>query len=203
MLAGGKSTRMGANKALLTPWGRNGPTLLERAYNLLRGSVPACLVSCSQALSYTFLPCLNDAYYLESPLNGILTGLQKARICGFDNILALACDLPLITTTVLEQLLGNHYRAPNETLATFYRSLNTGTVEMLAGVYSCNAIPILTDGVESGEKSLYQILANKNCCYIDYGDDLEFAFVNCNTRYDLDRIASESRQSNCSRMNSP
>src|SRR5437762_14123443 len=90
VLAGGKSTRMGQDKALLD-W--HGQTLLEHMVNLLRKVADQVHVV-GRAPLPDRLPGLG-------PLSGIATGLQASKT---DANLFVAVDLPHLTEDFLKYL---------------------------------------------------------------------------------------------------
>lgn len=107
VLAGGKSSRMGRNKAML-PWpGPDGGTLLSHAVDRVRkvcASVQICglvsdLEGCSAGPALAVLP---DSIPDAGPLGGIVSALEQSRT---DWNLFLAVDLPLVPTVFLHSLL--------------------------------------------------------------------------------------------------
>ena len=99
VLAGGKSSRMGRDKALIEV---EGITLLDRAVELLRPHAKEILVI-GDPVKYapahaTVLP---DDVPDQGPLGGIATALRRAR---YVRLLVLACDLPRINDRLLVQL---------------------------------------------------------------------------------------------------
>ncbi len=101
ILAGGKSSRMGRDKAELE---LAGVTLLERQIKLVQ-SVGAAEVFVSgradQNVSRFGCPVLADNFPEAGPLAGIERALQ---ICRHPLLLVLAVDMPQMTTAVLEEL---------------------------------------------------------------------------------------------------
>lgn len=100
VLAGGKSTRMGLDKALL-PW-RTG-TLLEHALHRLRAVCAEVFVLCGEPGRYPDLAelQLQDAWPGAGPLGGLLAGLEKL---GERPGLFLAVDVPLVPEALLALL---------------------------------------------------------------------------------------------------
>ena len=90
VLAGGKSTRLGRDKALLE-WQQR--TMLEHMVNLL-----SSVTTNVQIVGRDLLP---DVFPGRGPLSGILTALQISRT---DINLAVAVDLPLLTKDFLQYL---------------------------------------------------------------------------------------------------
>ena len=107
VLAGGKSSRMGRNKAML-PWpGTDGGTLLSHAVDRVR-QVCASVQICGQVRDLEgfsagpALACLPDSLPDAGPLGGIVSALEQSRT---DWNLFLAVDLPLVPTVFLQSLL--------------------------------------------------------------------------------------------------
>jgi molybdenum cofactor guanylyltransferase len=105
VLAGGKSTRMGADKAFLE-W--NGRSLLARALDLA-GSV-ACDVRIvgSRKKFAEFAPVVEDGFRDCGPLAGIHAAL-RASVTEIN--LMLAVDMPFASGAFLRYLLGQARRA--------------------------------------------------------------------------------------------
>lgn len=105
VLAGGRSSRMGRDKALIEV---EGATLLERAVQRLRPHVREVLVIGDPALYGHLHPqVLPDEVSGQGPLGGIVTALKRAR---YVRVLVLACDMPAVNDRLLFSLkrgLGN------------------------------------------------------------------------------------------------
>ena len=103
ILAGGRSSRMGRDKALLTlPDGR---TLLERQVDILRAAgVTTVLVSIRTDLELTLpnVTRVHDAVADAGPLAGIAAGLRAAPA---GSLLVLAVDMPAVQAAHLRQLV--------------------------------------------------------------------------------------------------
>lgn len=95
VLAGGRSRRMGEDKAFLA---LGGETLLARAVRWLAPQVERLWISANGEPSRhagTGLPVLKDAVPgFAGPLAGVLAGLVTARSEGFDRLLTAAVDTP-------------------------------------------------------------------------------------------------------------
>jgi molybdenum cofactor guanylyltransferase len=95
VLAGGRSSRMGADKALLEFRGR---TLLERAMETSRDVAGACRIVGS---TEKYGDVIEDVYVGQGPLAGIHAAL---RASSTDRNLVLAVDTPLMTPDFLRHL---------------------------------------------------------------------------------------------------
>ena len=105
ILAGGKSTRMGTDKADLIV---NGKTFLEIQADKLRriGISDICLSGHSSPLSYT--RCVADIKPGLGPLGGIYSCFVS---CSCRYALVLSVDTPLISESSLKSLLRKHLNA--------------------------------------------------------------------------------------------
>ncbi|MEZ6175895.1 MAG: molybdenum cofactor guanylyltransferase [Candidatus Scalinduaceae bacterium] len=102
ILAGGKSSRMGRNKAFLKIQGK---TFIERQIDLLREIFDKIIVSANTPSEYTFLniPVIKDVYPGKGPLSGIYTGLMNSRSL---HTFFLACDMPFVELPLIQYLKG-------------------------------------------------------------------------------------------------
>jgi molybdopterin-guanine dinucleotide biosynthesis protein A len=100
VVAGGRSVRMGQDKALL-PWA--GGTLLDHAIGLLRDVTPDVRILCGADERYhdRRVPLVVDGTADAGPLAGLDAALQAAE---GRRILVLGVDLPFVTSPLLEFL---------------------------------------------------------------------------------------------------
>lgn len=100
ILAGGKSTRMGTDKAFVK---LDGHTLLDRALDLAR-TVTSSVTIVGEARKYgRFAPVAEDIFPGCGPLAGIHAALTSS---SKDLNLILAVDLPFVTPALIEYLLN-------------------------------------------------------------------------------------------------
>jgi molybdenum cofactor guanylyltransferase len=140
ILAGGRSSRMGRDKALLTlPDGR---TLLARQADILRAAGAVKILASVRPEHETKLPgitAVHDAVAEAGPLAGIAAGLRAAP-SGL--VLVLAVDMPAMQAAHLRQLVE---------LAVDGRGvvpMQSGQIEPLAAVYPS----LLADSAEAALK---------------------------------------------------
>jgi molybdopterin-guanine dinucleotide biosynthesis protein A len=100
ILAGGKSTRMGTDKAFVELKGR---TLLDRILETSRSVTRNVAIIGSTSKFSPYAPVIQDLFPDCGPLAGIHAALQSSRS---DLNLILAVDLPFVTQPLLEFLLG-------------------------------------------------------------------------------------------------
>jgi molybdopterin-guanine dinucleotide biosynthesis protein A len=144
IVAGGKSRRMGQDKALLKC---GGMTLLERCIASLQPHVRQIVVVADVPDKYA-LPSgcvLGDAFPDCGPVGGIVTGLGAL---GTGSHLVLACDMPLVQPGVIRLLRD----AATEEWDAAVPEID-GEWEPLCAVYRHAAAPKLRRFLESGGRS--------------------------------------------------
>jgi molybdopterin-guanine dinucleotide biosynthesis protein A len=102
VVAGGRSRRMGRDKALL-PWGKR--TLLDHAIDRLRAVTDDVRVLCGPEPRYELhgVPVVPDAVVDQGALGGVVSGLMAA---GRPLALFLAVDLPGVPPALLQALVA-------------------------------------------------------------------------------------------------
>lgn len=100
-MAGGKSSRMGTNKALLKIEGK---TVIERIADELQKCVDEIIIVTNHFDDYRFLgyPMVEDIYKEMGPMGGIHAGLLASTT---EKNLVVACDMPFISADLGEFLL--------------------------------------------------------------------------------------------------
>ena len=182
VLAGGKSTRLGVDKANLR-LANSKITLLEHLTTLLASVCPAVLVS---GRSVPFAPHVADSPSGCGPLGGIIAALQA---CNGAACCVISCDLPKLNQRVLTKLIAAHNNKPPNTLVTMFTS-PTGKAEPLVAVYEVGAIPYLQQQVATGYYALnaaIPLFAQQRICYSANESE---AFFNLNTPQDMAKIVN-------------
>ncbi len=102
ILAGGKSSRMGSEKGLVLLNGKPFIKHIIEALNPLVNSI--MIVSNNSEYDIFNLKRVEDIIKNSGPLAGLYSGLFHSKT---ENNLILSCDVPLITSEILEQLIQN------------------------------------------------------------------------------------------------
>ena len=107
ILAGGKSSRMGSNKALL-PY-RSG-RFIEAIYRQLSSLFEEVLVVTNSPEQYAFLGCrmVSDLFHDMGALAGLHAGLIHSRT---PHIFAVACDMPYLNDVVIRTLVARRHQS--------------------------------------------------------------------------------------------
>ncbi len=127
VLVGGRSTRMGRDKAAL-PFG--GKPQAVAAFELLSKCCAKVFLSCRRGqVNPHGLPQIEDVVEDIGPMGGILSAFQAHPVKAW---LVLACDLPFLTEATLRDLITR--RDPSQ-WASAYRSAHDGLPEPLCAIY--------------------------------------------------------------------
>jgi molybdenum cofactor guanylyltransferase len=164
VLAGGRSSRMGADKAVMIhPDGR---TLARRCYDLLR-EVGCEVVAISLRADQEIPEGFEDVRNLEivrdpageslGPIAGIVSGMDLKPDADW---LVVACDLPRLDLATLSHLIASQQK-DERFLA--YRSEFDGLPEPLCTLYSEAALKILKQAQADDFRCPRKILIRHDC----------------------------------------
>lgn len=152
VLAGGRSRRMGRDKALLSHAGRS---QLAKTYELVASVTARAFVSTRAGQrddpERSRFPRIVDRYDDLGPVAGILSAMDEEP--GVD-WLVVACDLPNLDRDTLEFLLQHRAAAP----FTAYSSSYDGLPEPLCAVYRAGSDAIVRAFVDDGVNCPRKIL---------------------------------------------
>lgn len=179
VLAGGKSSRFGQDKALVR---LDGVSLLERAVELLRGLDLEPVVITNAWRDYSFLTCpvKTDIIPAKGPLGGLFTA---AQIFVDSALLVLSCDMPGLTSPLLEVLLSQHEKRSGATLFCVPGHL---TIQPFPGVYESWLSLRVERRLIQDQLSMQDFLAavpEKKLIPSEFGAQV---FCNVNERQDLE-----------------
>jgi len=181
ILAGGRSVRMGTNKALLEVDGKG---MLERTADVLRPLVDDLFLVADDSAPYAGLglPVIPDIYPGRGPIGGIHAALQHA---AQPLVLCVASDMPHLGRGVIELLLSSA-RPDDDALIPRI----DGRTEPLLAIYSRNARPGFERAIAAGNLRVVEAVAGLRVRFIDepalrIADPGLRSFVNVNTPKDL------------------
>ncbi|GMR17330.1 MAG: hypothetical protein BMS9Abin32_412 [Gammaproteobacteria bacterium] len=180
VLAGGRSRRMGHDKALLL---RDGETQLSRAVALLGSLLERVFVSAradqaTDAERSKFAQII-DRYENIGPVAGILSAMEHNPAVDW---LVMACDLPNVDERTIGVLLEQ--RSATQPV-TAYRSSSDGLPEPLCAIYTPAAKPLLDAFVADGIICPRKMLIRSDTHLLTQPDPA--ALDNVNTPQDLER----------------
>jgi molybdopterin-guanine dinucleotide biosynthesis protein A len=181
ILAGGKSSRMGTNKALLDV---RGSAMLRRTAGLLRSLVDEVFLVADDPAPYAELglPVVPDIHPGCGPLGGIHSAIARA---AHPLVLCAACDMPHIRPGVLELLLN---AADPGFDAVIPRP--DGRPEALLAVYGRGALPGIERSIAAGRLKIMDAIEGLRLRFLDDAelapvDPERCSFANVNTPAEL------------------
>ena len=183
ILAGGKSSRMGSNKALLDFGGR---PLIGVLVDRIRPITNQILISSNDPTCYEFLnlPVIPDHYRGHGPL----AGLHAAMLWNECSLyIALACDLPNLQAPLLRKL------------ASFAKGYDVaiprtkdGLAHPLCAVYRRTCLPTVENSLLRGVNKMIDILEESSLSIrwvgSEEGQFEDTDLANINTPGDLRRL---------------
>lgn len=189
VLAGGQSTRMGTNKALL-PFG--GGRIIELLLQTLRPLFPELAIVANDASAYRDLgvPVWPDRIPGRGALGGIHAAVANSR---FPQTFCIACDMPCATGGVIAYLqrLAPDYDAVVPRTAAGY--------EPLHAVYGKTCLPTMESLLGAGRLRIDELFPLVRARMVEEHelrpiDPLLRSFINLNTRDDLEAAVRLARE---------
>ena len=174
---------MGSDKSLMA---LNGKTLVEYAIDALK---PLCskVVISSNNFIYEFTGCevWPDELPDRAPMIGIYSCLKRSET---DVNIILSCDMPLMSTAMLEYLLEN---SVNHDITVPMHEDNF--IEPLCGIYKRSSIGILEKYIKSGNFRLNECIQAGSHQLVQADSNLSFytprLFSNVNSPEDFRNIS--------------
>jgi molybdopterin-guanine dinucleotide biosynthesis protein A len=187
VLAGGKSTRMGRDKAMLALRGR---TLLETSLAALREVAAEVFIVGPPELYGSFAIAVPDVFPGCGPLSGI-----HAALCHTATQLNLivAVDIPFVSAGFLAYLAG---RASDSSAMVTLPEIG-GYLEPVCAVYSREFRKVAEQALQRGDHKITPLFSGIETLVIPQPELNKFAFAaemfeNLNTPEDLERARSVS-----------
>lgn len=190
IVAGGRSSRMGQDKALLEI---NGATMLERTYTTLQQVAQRVVIVTrdNQGYGLSGMETVSDVFPGMGPLSGIHAGLSASTT---EWGMVVACDMPFIQLEVLQDLLvvtekwTELHGTTEPTLQAVIPSMD-GRIHPLLAVYHRSVLP-----------SAEECLRNRQLRLTDWLNKLNVRYA---TVEDLPRVSEDMWHKAAFNMNNP
>jgi len=181
--AGGKSSRMGEDKALIR---LAGIPLIERVLARIDGLADEILITTNrpETLTHLNLRMAGDEFPGAGALHGLKTALDAAR---GELVLVLSCDTPFVNRELLEHLLSRAHEADAIV------PKHDDKYEPLQAVYNrARCLPVVEAALGSGERRMISFYPQVHVLPIEEPilgelDPSGLSFFNVNTAEDLER----------------
>jgi len=189
ILAGGRSTRMGADKAFVM---LEDCTLLERALELARSVTPDVRIVGDPAKFASFAPVVEDIFPNCGPLGGIHAAL---RFSPTDLNLILAVDVPFVSSALLQYLTA---RARQSSSATVTVAHSGGNWQALCAIYRRNFADAAEQSLRAGHYKIDKLFAATSTLKIEEEELRALGFPpnlfrNLNTREELAEASATAK----------
>ncbi|MBL1211300.1 molybdenum cofactor guanylyltransferase [Geminocystis sp. GBBB08] len=183
ILAGGKSSRMQKDKALLHI---NGKPLLTNIYNIAQQCTEQVYIITPWAEKYSSILPKHCHFIQESSTfqGGLIAFSEALNYLNSDWILLLACDLPFLKVNEVKNWINALSNIPENSIA--FLPKNEKGWECLCGFYHRNCQTSLQQSIQKGNKSFQQwlhqeiveelVVKNKQILF------------NCNTIQDYEKV---------------
>lgn len=179
VLAGGKSSRMGQNKALLNYQEKK---MFEHAIEKISPYCQQIFISGDfeeyKKMGYNVV---NDRIKSIGPIGGLYSSLIESKT--YLNIV-IACDVPLIASNAFELLINEIENYDAAVLKT-----PDGKIEPLIGIYTKNALPVIKKQIAGGNYKMMHLLRLLNSKYAYYLNTNRLK--NINTIEDYNKLSYE------------
>lgn len=180
VLAGGKSTRMGEDKALLQ-W--HGKEQMYYLADLLKQFCDNVFISCRADQESEIdkgYEVIKDEFENAGPLAAIISAFRQNKTCAW---LVVACDLPLLDAKIIGLLIQQR----DETATgTTFQSTYDNMPEPLITIWEPKAFPLLELALSEKKYSPQRVLMNSKIKMVHAAD--ANALLNANTPEDKEKI---------------
>jgi molybdopterin-guanine dinucleotide biosynthesis protein A len=178
ILCGGKSSRMQSEKGLVLY--QNKAFIEHIIEAVLPISENIQLITNTNDYDYLNYKKVKDMIANKGPLGGIYSALVHSET---ELNLILSCDIPLISTEILLELIENHSR--NFDVSVFEDS---DRIHPLIAIYSKKCLPILKNALDANELKMMRFIQNVSRQLIPISEEKKPFFKNINSVAELNEL---------------
>ena len=168
IFAGGKSSRMGEDKALL-PFAHY-PTLTEFQYDKLSTLFDKVYISAKENKFDFDCIVIQDNYTEDSPLIGLISVFETLKA---EEVFILSVDAPFVNKETIEKLLKH-----NESKFDVVVAESPSGVQPLCGLYKRSILPLAYTQLEKENHRLGDLLRLANTLFVEFDEDDPFTNLN-------------------------
>jgi molybdenum cofactor guanylyltransferase len=169
ILAGGRSTRMGQDKAWLE---LAGVPLVERVARRLLPLAAELVFSARDPAAFDELIArlpvparvVVDEYPGAGPLAGLHAGLRAA---AYEDVLAVATDMPFVDANLVERMVAACRPADAIIPRLMPPGFDAPQPEPLHALYRKSCLPAIEAALNAGRRRLVSFLQDVDVCYLD------------------------------------
>lgn len=168
IFAGGKSSRMGEDKALLPFAGYS--TLAEFQYSRLSKLFKSVSISAKENKFDFDCVVIEDIHEEHSPLVGIISIFETLQI---EEVFILSVDAPFVESDTIEKIVS--YKDSNSDAIV---AQSPSGVQPLCGLYKKSILPLAQQQLKKNNHRLGNLLHLANTEYVKFEEDLPFTNLN-------------------------
>lgn len=178
ILAGGKSSRMGTDKGLVS---YNNKPFVEHIIKAMQPLVDDIIIISNNKNYEAFgFSCFADLIKNAGPLAGIYTGLKHSKT---ENNLIVSCDVPLINTEVLQKLIDQQNDA-----SEVIQLQSQGKNMPLIAIYKKQCEAIFLEELDQNQRKVQKAIEKCKVKTVVIEPDFEKHTTNINTQKDLELL---------------
>ncbi|MBE8726649.1 molybdenum cofactor guanylyltransferase [Flavobacterium hungaricum] len=178
ILCGGKSSRMQSEKGLVLFQGK--PFVEHIIQAILPISDQIKLITGSKEYDYLAYEKIEDLILDKGPLGGIYTALSHSET---EFNLILSCDIPLISTELLQELISKHTKEAGITVFA-----SESKTHPLIGIYSKEILPVIKEAIDSDELKTMNLLTKLPHQIINIEESKNVPLTNINSADELNDL---------------
>jgi len=173
IFAGGKSSRMGEDKALLPFGGYN--TLTEFQYRRLSKLFEHVTISSKEHKFDFDCVVIEDIYEDHSPLVGIISIFETLDV---EEIFILSVDAPFVESDTIEKIFSYRENGSDAVVAQ-----SPSGVQPLCGLYKKSILPLAHQQLKKNNHRLGDLLRLSKTHYVKFAEDIPFTNLNYPKEY--------------------
>ena len=182
ILAGGKNSRMGMEKAFIQI---SGKSIIDNALSIFKEIFSEVLIvtNTPEDFYYAKVELVKDIYPGGGSLGGLYTGIKKAK---YDECFVIACDMPFINSDLIKHMIeikGYDVVVPK---------IN-GMYEPLFASYSKSCLEVIENNLKKGNLKIIETFSELkireiNQIEVSLYDNKLLSLINLNTLSELNNL---------------
>jgi molybdopterin-guanine dinucleotide biosynthesis protein A len=181
ILAGGKSSRMGTDKGIIS---FNGKSMVQYSIDLANHlSERVTIISNNMAYKDFGFPVVKDILPNIGPIGGVYTALKMSKA---HNVLVLTVDSPMLQLELIHELINAHLQNDVTYL------LGPNRIYPLTAIYNKTSLAVIKMQIEQGNFTVRDCFNNLHCGSVELRASQVNQLANINTLLDLKKYESNS-----------
>jgi molybdopterin-guanine dinucleotide biosynthesis protein A len=187
VLCGGKSSRMGSDKGLLSVnsqrWFEQSSLLLSKVFSRVIISVNPNQYHIYKEIQPGLEYVIDSIDFVEGPLIGILSAHEEYPDC---DLFVLACDMLNMKESIIQNLVSIYFSNQDK---DFYFYQNENYLETLCGIYTANGMKEISQKlIHNSNKNfaIRKLISSSNLLLISVQEDQKKSFANFNSPAEVD-----------------